>query len=176
MLAQKDFEYQILLLLGTSEKKRLSVLHIHKEMFLLKESSKSLKPLIKIIKHYRGPFSKQIHDTIDSPMYLEGAWERIFTKNDKLSGGEVLLTGSGFKEYEEFRIKLHDSEDEKLNQIIAGMNLIHDLYDSLSPKELLYMIYTTPKFEKYLAHSDVYDIVVSEETKKGLKANLLIEL
>ena len=61
---QKQIEYLILLLLGSSKEKKLSLLHLEKEMYFLKDSAEMLTDFFTFIKHYRGMYSKEIKDTV----------------------------------------------------------------------------------------------------------------
>ena len=94
-LKQRGLEIFILLVLGMSDRK-ISLLHLEKEVFLLWNFHKKIKSYLRFIKHYRGPFSKEIQETIINPMYLEGYWRYIPPiSSDKLSGGYVELTSKG---------------------------------------------------------------------------------
>lgn len=168
---QKQIEYLILLLLGSSKEKKLSLLHIEKEMFFLKNSAEMLKPFFHFIKHYRGMYSKEIKDSIESPMFLEGLWDLTYI-GDKISGGYVELNEDGFNKYQQVIEKIHYQKNSQLVQILAGMQLLHDLYDDLSPKELLYFVYTSSKYKEYTEKSDVYEIVVNDRTRRALEKKI----
>lgn len=168
---QKQIEYLILLLLGSSKERKLTLLHLEKEMFFLKDSTEMLKDFFQFIKHYRGMYSKEIKDSVDNPMFLEGLWERSFV-GDKLSGGYVELNDNGVEEFRQLVEKIRHRNNTQLMQILAAMQLVHDLYDKLSPKELLYFIYTSPKYKEYTEKSDVYNLVVNEKTKRALEKKI----
>lgn len=160
---QKEIEYIILLLLGSSKKKKLSHLHIQKEIFLLKEATFSLNLLFRFIKHYRGPYSNEIADALKDPMFLDNCWSFSNTGFDiKYSGGYVFLTDSGKKEYKNLVDSIYSLGNDRVINILAGMNLIHDLYDNLSPKELLYIVYNNDDYKGYTQKS-----IVSEEINKS---------
>ena len=166
---QREVEYFILLLLGTSPKGRLSVLHLEKEFFFLWNSSKYIKPLMEFIAHYKGPYSKALAETLRSPMYLEGLWEyEEPNKQDDLSGGFIKLNEKGIQKFKEILSKISSRNDKKLVNIIAGMNLLHDLYGNLDSRELLYFVYTNPNYKKYITKSEVYDKIVTNEMNRNI--------
>jgi len=170
-------EYLILLLLGSSKKERLTHLHIQKEIFMLKKATDSLKPLFRFIKHYRGPFSPEIAETLKSPMFLDNCWSFSTEGSDKkYSGGVVHLTKEGKEEYDKLVEDIHAKNNDKLIQIMAGMRLIHDLYDDLDPKELLYVVYKTEEFEEYTEKSIVSEEVIKSDAKDHIKKQYLENL
>lgn len=167
-MSEREIEYLLLLLLITSKKKRLSHLHIQKEMFLLRDATKALQPLFHFIKHFRGPFSKDIKEALSYPMYLDRHW--IYkSSNDKLTGGYLELTKEGETEGKKLIKKILEKKNDKLNHIIAAMNLLHDLYDNLTPEELLYIIYKSPKYKDYTEKSIVYKDIIKSDAKLSLK-------
>jgi len=171
-ITEKEIEYLLLLLLTTSKKKKLSHLHIQKQMFLLRDASKSIQPLLRFIKYYRGPYSKDIKEALSYPMYLDGYWNFV-KSNDKLTGGYIELTEKGKIEGKKLVEKILDKKDNKLNQIMAAMVLLHDLYDNLSAEELLYIIYKSPKFKEYTEKSIVYEDIIKSDAGKKLKNKIL---
>jgi len=170
-------EYLILLLLGSSSKEKLTHLHIQKEIFMLKQATESLKPLFRFIKHYRGPYSPEIAESLKSPMFLDECWAFSTEGSDKkYSGGMVHLTEDGKKEYDKLVEDIHAKNNDRLIQIMAGMRLIHDLYDDLDPKELLYVVYKTEKFEEYTEKSIVSEEVIQSDAKDHIKKQYLENL
>jgi hypothetical protein len=166
---QREVEYFILLLLGTSSKGKLSVLHLEKEFFFLWNASDYIRPLMEFIAHYKGPYSQALVETIRSPMHLEGLWEYEGPKKqDDLSGGFVKLNEKGIQKYNEISSKIHSMDNKRLLNIIAVMNLLHDLYDNLDSKELLYFVYTNPNYKSYIRKSEVYNRIVTDEIKSNI--------
>lgn len=163
-LKQKGLENFILLVLGMSDRK-ISLLHLEKEVFLLWNFHKKIKPYLKFIKHYRGPFSKEIQETVLNPMYLEGHWIYI-SPSDKLSGGYVQLTLKGKMEYKRLFEKIQKN-DEMLH-LLAGIKMVRELYDKLSLEELLLLIYDT--YPEYIERSDVWNDI--KKKKSQLAASL----
>ncbi|MCG2717239.1 MAG: hypothetical protein L6408_00180 [Nanoarchaeota archaeon] len=140
-------------------------------MFFLQNSAEMLISFFHFIKHYRGMYSKEIKDSIDNPMFLEGLWEHTFV-GDNLSGGYVELNEDGLEKYQEIVENIRNRKDDRLMQILAALRLIHDLYDKLAPKELLYFIYTSPKYREYTEKSDVYNQIVTENTKNAIEKKI----
>jgi len=160
------------MLLGTSKKRELSLLQIEKEMFLLRESAmKLIGDYYSFIAHYRGPYSKEIYESLISPLYLDDDW--IYENSrDKLSGGDIRLTSEGCDNFKKLKDEIVKNKHKELIEIFAAMDILHDLYDKLTSKELLYFIYTSPEFKKYITKSIVYDEVVTEKTKESLRKKL----
>lgn len=151
-LRQKGLENFILLVLGAADR-RISLLHLEKEVFLLWNFHPEIKEYLNFIKHYRGPFSKDIQEAIQDPVYLEDCW--IYTppkRGDNLSGGHVELTDKGREEYNRLVKRIREQED--LLHLLAGMKMVRELYDKLSMEELLLLIYDT--YPEYSEKSNVY--------------------
>ena len=169
MDSQEVREHLVLLLLGTCESGQHSMLQIQKEFFNLWQSSERIKPLIKFIAHYRGPYSEGLKDTIVSPMYLENLWDYIPPKNrDKLTGGFIRINEEGRKEFDRFINLVKEKNNKDIIQLIAAMRLLHDLYDNLSTEELLLMVYINPNNVDFITKSEIYDSIVNSEIKEKL--------
>ena len=165
---QKGLENFILLILGVVDK-RISLLHMEKEVFLLWNFHPRIKEYLNFIKHYRGPFSKEIQETIQDPFYLEDYW--IYTppmKGDRLSGGYVKLADKGREEYHRLVKKIEKKEE--LLHLLAGMKMVRELYDKLSMEELLLLIYDT--YPEYSEKSKLYGEI---ECKKKMLAERLMK-
>lgn len=160
-LNQKGIENFIVLILGTG-KKNISLLHLEKEIFLLWNFHPMIKKFLDFIEHYRGPFSKEIQETVLYPFYLEDCWKYIPPKKgDSLSGGYVELTEKGIREYN--RLLDNIGADEDLKHLLSGMKIVRQLYDKLTLEELLLLIYDTyPEFTK---KSNVYDQIKKKKEK-----------
>lgn len=158
---QKGLENLILLVLGVVDR-RISILHLEKEVFLLWNFHPGIREYLKFIKHYRGPFSKEIQETVQNPIYLEGYWKYIPPeKGDKLSGGYVELTPLGRKEYKRLLEKM--KKNEELLHLLSGIKMVRQLYDKLSLEELLLLIYDT--YPEYIEKSDVYKGIEKKKAK-----------
>lgn len=165
---QKGLENLILLVLGAVDRK-ISFLHLEKEVFLLWNFHPKIKYFLSFIKHYRGPYSKEIQEAIQDPVYLENHW--IYSsapKGDKLSGGYVELTNTGRKEYQRL-VEAIKNNDELLH-LFSGIKIVRELYDKLTIKELLLLIYDT--YPEYIRRSNVYKDILRE---KKLLTNGLIK-
>ena len=170
---QRELEYIVLLLLGSSKRKELTILHLEKELFFLWNASEHIQPLLEFIAHYRGPFSKALADTAKFPMFLDEHWEYHPPRgSNDISGGSIKLNHFGKEEYDHILDKIHSNDNKKLIHILAAMALLHDLYDNLTLKELLYLLYTNPKYEDYIKKSQVYYDVVTPRIKKSLVQKL----
>lgn len=163
---QRGFEKFILLVLGEHDV-TLSLLHLEKETFLLRNFYPDLKDYMNFLSHYRGPFSREVEETIKNPAYLENLWVYYPPKSgDKLSGGHIRLTDKGRREYKNLYEKVKN--DERLKHLLSGIKMVRNLYDSLSKEELLLLIYDT--YPEYVEKSIVYNDI---ESKKGKLANKL---
>ncbi|MCZ7382160.1 MAG: hypothetical protein O8C64_11410 [Candidatus Methanoperedens sp.] len=164
---QKGLENLILLVIGVIDRK-ISFLHLEKEVFLLWNFHPKIKYFLTFIKHYRGPYSKEIQEAIHDPVYLENHW--IYSsppKGDKLSGGYVELTNTGKKEYKRLAEAIKDNDE--LLHLFTGIKMVRELYDKLTIKELLLLIYDT--YPEYIEKSNVYKDILRE--KKPLADGLI---
>lgn len=170
----RGLEYFILLVLGMVDK-RISLLHLEKEVFLLWNFHPQIKQYLTFIRHFRGPFSKEIQESILNPFYLDECWRYIPPKrSDDLSGGYIELTDFGRKEYKRIVTKL--KEDDELLHLLAGIKTVRELYDKLTEEELLLFIYDT--FPIYIKKSKIYKDIEHKKPKlaKGLLNKGLIDL
>lgn len=162
---QKALENLILLILG-AEDREISLLHLEKEAFLLWNFHPQVRDFIDFIKHYKGPYSKEISDTIIYPFYLDNHWVYTSPKQkDSLSGGHIILTDYGKKEYT--RIKNIMEKNEDFVHLLSGIKMVRQLYDSLSYEELLLLIYDT--YPDYAAKSDVKSQIESKKEELARK-------
>ncbi|MGB8215903.1 MAG: hypothetical protein WCE94_01255 [Candidatus Methanoperedens sp.] len=160
-LRQRGLENFILLVLGMVDNK-ISLLHLEKEVFLLWNFHPQIKQYLTFIKHFRGPFSKEIQESILNPFYLDDYWMYIPPKKgDNLSGGYIELTNLGKKEYKRLVNKIR--EDDDLLHLLAGIKTVRELYDKLTKEELLLLIYDT--FPVYIEKSKVYKDIESKKAK-----------
>jgi hypothetical protein len=160
-------EHMILLILGES-KGKISMLHLHKETFLLWNFSSHVREFISFIAHYRGPYSNDITSIIKNPSYLSDCWNYIPPlKHDSLTGGYVEVTFEGKKTYDDLYQQLTELED--IQPLLSGIKIVHEVYDNLEPEELLLLIYDT--FPEYTENSDVYSKIYDK--RKKIASNLL---
>src|SRR3989344_7101576 len=117
MDSQEIIERYLLLLLGVKSLAVPSALHLQKEMFLLSNFKENLKDDLDFKKHYYGPFSQIIEESIKSPTYLSEAFD--------FSGEMVSLSEEGKAEFKKMLEENKDSEE--FNLILSGVTLIRDL-------------------------------------------------
>jgi hypothetical protein len=159
----------IILFLVANSKNKVSVLHIQKEAFLLQEFDNDFKELLNFIPHYKGPFSRGIHETIVEPMFLINCWEYIKPNaNDNLSGGYLKLTDKGKNEYLRIEEKIKEKKEDKFLHLLTATQILTQLYNKLNFKELLLLIYDT--YSEFTKKSIVYYEIFSD--KKKLSKNL----
>ena len=138
-------ERHIVLLLGVERRALPSMLHLQKEMFLLSNLKESLKEELNFEKHYYGPYSQVLDESIKNPLHLSNAFD--------FENKKILLTASGQREFLKM-IKEYSSE-KKFLDLISSIKLLRGLYDKLSGDELLFLIYKTyPKYTEFSKISD----------------------
>lgn len=159
----KIVEEYIVALLGSEEKSCPTVWHLQKELFIFTKMNPKAKQLFNFVKHYEGPYSQILQDSIRDPMYYEDAYA---TK----SNGEICLTIQGKKTFIELKNKY--AKDEKFIHLLHSLKLIREIYDKLAKEELLFLMYAT--YPEYIEFSNIYDrLVKDEEKRKQLSGNLL---
>ena len=95
----KALERFILLVLGAASR-RISLLHLEKEVFLLWNFHPYIRKYIQFVRHYRGTYSAEFRETIDHPFYLTGLWQIPHRRRgDGISGGDITLPSDGRNEY-----------------------------------------------------------------------------
>lgn len=153
---QKLLEYIILLLLGNTSDDKITALHLQKEVFLIQNFDPNIsRDFFNFIKNYKGPFSRRVHETIRSPIFLVDCWRYQKPKGyDKLTGGFISITNQGKKEYEDILIAIKESNQENLLHLISATKILNDLYSKLNPEEILLLIYDA--YPKYTEKSNVY--------------------
>jgi hypothetical protein len=163
----RALEHLILLLLGAEDQK-ISILHLEKEAFFIWNFHPDIKKFMRFISHYRGPYSEEIEQIIRNPFYLINYWTYIPpARYDILTGGYVELTPQGKSEYK--RLYAASSANPQMGPILAAMKMVRELYDKLSPEELLLLIYDT--YPEYQKKSNVFDGI--QKSKKKLADNLV---
>jgi hypothetical protein len=123
---------------------------------------------MKFISHNRGPYSEEIEQIIRNPFNLINCWTYIPpARYDTLTGGYVELTPQGRSEYR--RLYAASSANPQMGPILAAMKMVRELYDKLTPEELLLLIYDT--YPEYQKKSNVFDGI--QKSKKRLADNLV---
>lgn len=138
----------ILLVLGAAPQ-GISLLHLEKEVFLLWNFHPDIKKYIQFSRHYRGPYSSEIHETIEYPFYLTKLWQITHRRlGDGISGGDITLTSDGRNEYE--RIYAESLKDSHMRDLLTGIRIVRDVYDEFDEEELLLLFYNTyPDYREY---------------------------
>lgn len=156
-------EEYIVSLLGSKEKPCPTIWHLQKELFIFTKMNPKAQQLFNFVKHYEGPYSQILQDSIRGPMYHENAFA---TK----SNGEICLTKDGMETFED--IKSKHINDVKFTKLLNSLKFIRDIYDKLTKEELLFLIYIT--YPEYIEFSNIYDrLVKNPEKRKQLSENLL---
>lgn len=156
-------EEYIVFLLGIEDKSCPTIWHLQKEIFILTNMNPKAKPLFNFVKHYEGPYSQMLQDSLKEPMYYEEAFE---TKQN----GEICLTDQGRKIFADIKNKY--AHDDRFSLLLHNLKLIRGIYDKLSKEELLFLIYIT--YPDYIQFSNAYDrLVRDEEKRKQLSRSLL---
>lgn len=154
-------ESYIILLLGIVNRPIKSIIHLQKEMFILSRTAKYVNDVTYFVKHQLGPFSSDISEVIDFPVYHSQPFQRI--------KGKISLSKNGEKIYKNL---LSDySQNDKFKELLASMKLIREIYDRLTREELLFLVYITyPTFEE---KSDVSEELLKPDKRKIIAGSLL---
>lgn len=164
---QRGLENFLVLVLGARTPK-ISVLHLEKEVFLLWNFHPNIKEYLRFIRHYHGPFSREIQETIHKPLFSEGFWRYTPPeRDDDISSGFVSLTDQGKKRYDELVSRMVGDGD--MDTLLSGIMMVRELYDRLSDKELLLLVYDT--YPEYIEKSSIYRRIFKE--KRQLAESML---
>jgi len=159
----KIVEEFVVFLLGIEEKSVPTIWHLQKEFFIFTKMNPKAQQLFKFVKHYEGPYSQVLQDSVRDPMYYEDAFA---TK----SNGEIYLTNQGKQTFKDIKNKY--ANDEKFTHVLHSLKIIRDIYEKLTKEELLFLMYIT--YPEYIEFSNIYDrLVKDKEKRKRLSANLL---
>jgi hypothetical protein len=148
-------ERYIVLFLGASPDPIPSELHLQKELFVFLNVYKNLQEFIHFEKHYKGPYSQEIKEALESPMYLSNSWQ--------LEDHKIRMTKEGQEVYKELVSFYKD--DERFKQLLEAIKLTRRMYDKLSGDELLLLIYLT--YPEYKVKSDVFDKLYAMRERLG---------
>ncbi|MFH1802022.1 MAG: hypothetical protein ABH864_01065 [archaeon] len=160
MDSQEFVERNIILLLGQDEM-GATLTHLQKEMFALSEIKGDLKEDLNFEKHYLGPYSRVISETVQSPSY--------FSDMFGFEGGRIFLSDSGKRIYEEM---LKDNlGNEEFLIFISSLKVLRKIYESLSERELLFLVYET--YPEYKKNSAISDSLLREPRRSRILSSLL---
>ncbi len=152
-------ERYLILLLGVINRPIPSSLLLQKELFVLSQSRASIQKFLKFLKHYKGPYSLEIQDLIESPMHYPDAFQ--------VERGKIYLTENGRQIYED--LVQYYGNNLKSRRFLQAIKLVRTLYDRLSRDELLLLIYLT--YPEYTEKSEEFDRVMRR--RKVLARSLL---
>ena len=152
-------ERYILLLLGVVDRPIPSILHLEKEIFILSNFNPKIKEFIHFEKHYEGPYSQEIKELVECPLYFSSAWE--------IENGEIKITEKGKELFKKLVQQFKD--DPKFIRMLEAIKIIRKLYDKLSREELLLLIYIT--YPEYREKSKIFDEIYKK--RKEIAESLL---
>lgn len=155
-------EKYAILLIGASKRPVPSKTHLQKEMFILTMSFPALQEYFCFQAYHFGTYSQVLDEIIADPMYYEDA----VIENSK----GISLSETGRRIYNDILSTEMLSQSEK--ELIIAMRLIRQLYDALSHKELLFLVYET--YPEYAKLSGVADSIIGDRnTRLKLLKSLL---
>jgi len=156
-------ERYIILLLGAESNPIPSEIHIQKELFVLSKIKPVIQNFLNFEKHYKGPYSQILQETVKEPFHYSSAY--IF------DGDKISITKDGNKVYGE--ILNAYNKDPKFLELVQAMRLVRDIYDKLSPDELLFLVYAT--YPEYIEFSDIYDKLFKNTKRRSQILKSLLE-
>lgn len=158
-------EQFVILLLGAMERPVPTIWHVQKEIFILSKIQPKIQDLFQFVKHYEGPYSQLLQESVKEPIHYDRAYE--FNSSDAL-----ILLSEGRDIFN--RIKVENEKLESFARIINSLKLIRTIYDKLSKDELLLLIYVT--YPSYIEFSNIYDdLVRNDDKRKRIASNLLLK-
>jgi len=160
----KIVEEYIISLLGVENRAVPTIWHLQKEFFVLTKMHPKAQRLFNFVKHYEGPYSQVLQDSVKEPMYYEDAF--ISRGNS-----EIYITVQGRKTFESIKEKY--ATDEKFIQVLSSLKLIRDIYEKLSKEELLFLIYVT--YPEFVEFSSIYDRLVKNRKRRNQLSQSLLK-
>jgi len=171
---EKLIEESLILLIGVVDRPVPSMLHLEKEFFILHLVVPNFKKIIRFRKHYFGPYSSDLREAIQNPIEYEGAFTfeigkvRIFRNFTKTMETNICLTSQG-KEYYKKLVNLIKT-DPKGSTLLGILKSIRELYDRLSPEELLLLIYLTHR--DYTETSEIASKILDFKERRRIATKL----
>jgi len=162
MDSSKFVEDYAILMLGVKKSPVPSILHLQKELFILSKLNPKVQEHFDFIAYYKGPFSPILNSVIEDSVYVKDAFD---IKNNK-----ILLGEGGCKEFK--RIIEKNKDNPRLQDSLLQMSLIRDLYEKLTEKELLLLIYDT--YKEFPEKSLVSDEILNNKEVTNLLINSLL--
>lgn len=151
----EKIERYIILLLGSLERPMPSIWHLQKELFILSKIIPKIEVLFNFERHYNGPYSSTIQETVDSPFHFENSFEYDAQRR-------IHLTSLGLDYYDKI---VSESQNKKnFDALLQVVKLIRIMYDKLSKDELLFLVYKT--YPDYTDLSNIYEEWSSQKKKE----------
>jgi uncharacterized protein YwgA len=149
-------ERYIILFLGVDKQPIPSILHLEKEIFILSNFNNVIKNFFNFQKHYYGPFSQELKESIEEPQYFSDAWT--------VEGNKIEITEKGKQIFQ----KLLDEYrgNKKFSEVLEAIKLVRRMYEKLSREELLFLVYIT--YPEYRIKSQIFDEVYTKKDKIAL--------
>jgi hypothetical protein len=160
----KLVEEYIVSLLGVENRAVPTIWHLQKEFFIFTKMHPKAQKLFNFVKHYEGPYSQILQDSVKEPMYYEDAY---VSKGNEA----IFLTVQGRKLF--CGLKEKYANDEKFTQLLSSLKLIREIYDKLSKDELLFLVYVT--YPEFVELSSAYDKIVRSRERRNQLANDLLK-
>lgn len=155
-------ERYLILLLGSVDRPIVSSVHLQKEFFILSKAIPKIDDYLAFEKHYLGPYSVDLNDISNEPVYYSDAIQHNVN-------GKFSLSSKGKEIYQ--KIIEYNSKNKDFLEIIAMVKMVRTLYDKLSKNELLFLIYST--YEEYTEYSSVSSNLLSPQNLKHFAERLL---
>lgn len=152
-MSSEEAEKYIVLLLGAKDKPIPSQWHLQKEMFILSMAVPKINELFDFEGHYNGPFSPELKEIVDEPLYYDNAYH--VHKN-----GTIRLTEQGIEIFK--KIISEHQHNKKFTDLLKTIRLTREIYDKLGTDELLFLVYQT--YPKYIESSNIYERLVAQKS------------
>ena len=161
-MSSEEAEKYIVLLLGAKDKPIPSQWHLQKEMFMLSRAVPKINEFFDFERHYNGPFSPELKETVDEPLYYDNAY--YAHKN-----GTICLTEQGTEIFK--KIISEHRHNERFTDLLKTIRLTREIYDKLGTDELLFLVYQT--YPQYIESSNVYERLAAQ--RSALADSLLVK-
>ncbi len=155
-------ERNMILLLGAKERAIPSDLHLQKEIFLLSNFKEGISDIFNFQKHYLGPYSQVLDESLKNPAYFPKAFDFDYNK--------ISLSKDGKKEFSNMIKKF--SKEKNFQILFYSLKLLRDLYDKLTKEELMFLIYET--YPTYTEFSQVSNKLTKNEFTRSKLLNSIL--
>jgi hypothetical protein len=155
-------ERYLILLLGVVDQPIPSATHLQKELFTLSQANPRMGRFISFEKHYFGPYSDDVKDAAENPVFNRDAY--VIDDRNKL-----VLTHEGRRKFDV--LISENSEEPRFTELLSMMRMVRELYERLTVDELLFLIYVT--YEEYTERSDKSKELLSPGRSRKLSNELL---